>query len=292
MSWLWHGPTSVPCYWSACLYAHLCCLSLLCWQLLNVGFYVQEIYIEVPNKCLSVWNCLLPALGLSSVLCSGSCVSLLCVPWGSGGVTMTGTVSKMRLGGHYFWKCGLSLLWQSSEQYRNFTSMRRLSLPKICTLSPRKICTLLCQLSMYFKPRKQGDSLLLLEKSSLHLLSPVNEWKSAVVLWKGLLILIPLWLQCSASSWSCSTSASCMCSIYLCDPFILVSRKAYSNWWHFVQIPPFCSRTCVVSWMAQDVLSWRNAVHKEEAFWVWSYGLSLIFLICALCCPPELATAS
>lgn len=26
------------------------------------------------------------------------------------------------------------------------------------------------------------------------------------------------------------------------------------------------------------MLSWRNAVHKEEAFWVWSYGLSLIFL--------------
>lgn len=45
------APTFVPCYWSVCHYAHLCCLSLLCWQLLNVGFYVQEIYIEVPNKC-------------------------------------------------------------------------------------------------------------------------------------------------------------------------------------------------------------------------------------------------
>lgn len=32
--------TYVPCYWSVCIYAHLCCLSLLCWQLLNVGFYV------------------------------------------------------------------------------------------------------------------------------------------------------------------------------------------------------------------------------------------------------------
>lgn len=32
--------TYVPCYWSVCIYAYLCCLSLLCWQLLNVGFYV------------------------------------------------------------------------------------------------------------------------------------------------------------------------------------------------------------------------------------------------------------
>lgn len=30
------------------------------------------------------------------------------------------------------------------------------------------------------------------------------------------------------------------------------------------------------------MLSWRNSVHEVESFWVWSYGLSLIFLLCAL----------
>lgn len=88
-------------YMHTCV-AFLCCAGS-CWMLV---FMFKKYTLKCQINVLSVWNSLLPAFGLSSILCSSSCVSLLCVPWSSGGVTMTGTVSKMRLGSHYFWKYG------------------------------------------------------------------------------------------------------------------------------------------------------------------------------------------